>query len=74
MKLPQWAGEELVPDLDNVIDLHTLTPRQRRGCDFVGKWIGIGACYVIAGAWWTGRGVAWLVRAGMAARRPKEDG
>jgi hypothetical protein len=45
-----------------VIDLHTLTPRQQRVCDFIGKCIGSGACYAIAGAIWTGRGVAWAVR------------
>jgi hypothetical protein len=55
-----------------VIDLHTLTPRQQRVAEFVGKCIGIGACYLIAGAIWTGRGMTWAVRFGLAAVRPKE--
>lgn len=62
MRLPSWAGEQLVPDLDNVVDLHTLTPRQQRACDLVGKWIGIGACYVIAGALLTPRWIAAAAR------------
>lgn len=45
-----------------VIDLHTLTPRQQRVAKFVGKCIGIGVCYLVAGAIWTARGVAWAVR------------
>lgn len=62
---PPWRDDEPVElplGLGEVIDLHTLTPRQQWACDFVGKWIGIGACYVIAGAIRTVRGFAWAVR------------
>jgi len=59
-----------------VIDLHTLTPRQQRACDLIGKYIGIvfwtGLGYLALGVIWTGRGMAWAVRFGLAAVRPKE--
>ncbi len=57
-----------------VIDLPVLRPEHERIAKFVGKWIGIGACYLIAGAYWAGRGVAWAVRFGVAAIQPKEVG
>jgi hypothetical protein len=46
----------------DVIDLPVLRPEHERVAKFVGSCIGIGACYLIAGAIWTGRGVAWAVR------------
>lgn len=50
---------KLVRPAVKIIDLPVLRPRQECVTEFVGKCVGIGAVYVIAGAIWAGRGIAW---------------
>lgn len=45
-----------------IIDLPTLRPEQERVVKLIGSGIGIAAVYVVAGAIWAYRGVAWCVR------------
>ena len=56
------ARHAVLPGVAEVIDLPVLRPEHERAAKFVGKLIGIGVVYLVAGAIWTARGVAWGAR------------
>lgn len=56
------ARHAVIDGAAKVIDLPVLRPEHERVVKFVGKLIGIGVVYLIAGLIWSWRGAAWAAR------------